>query len=60
MKYIFGVIALGFALVQFKACKEQHDKQQQFQQKIDSLIYDSIEPIDSACVVDFYTYGYTL
>lgn len=52
MKYIILIIALGFALVQFKTCKEQHDKQQQFQQKIDSLIYDSIEPIDSARVVE--------
>ena len=52
MKYIIFSIALGFALVQFKACKEQHDKQEQFQQKIDSLIYDSIQPIDSACVVE--------
>lgn len=51
MKYTLTVIALGFALVQFKAFKEQHD-QQQFQQKNDSLIYDNIEPIDSACVVE--------
>ena len=52
MKYIIFSIALGFALVQFKACKEQHDKEQQFQQKIDSLIYDNVLPIDSACVVE--------
>ena len=52
MKYIIPTIALGFALVQFEACKEQHDKQQQFQRQIDSLIYDSIQQIDSACVVE--------
>lgn len=52
MRYIILTIALGFALVQFKACKEQHDKQQQFQQQIDSLIYDNIQEIDSACVVE--------